>query len=215
MRAHIYLTHPIPNTRSNLQLYESGGPEGVVFCRKASNSFSTGHSLNPRKQYITRLRIGTSIARDRMPGYPALEKIFQAGTMPRPQTINITSSAGKLIERIKSSFRAIRLPHLRLHHSQAACCGSVSGKRRRPHFSKRRPSYIGHHDDQESEIPSVMIPVSLQVGHLPVPPQFGHLSWSELRATFRPVPKHFWQSPVPPQFRQRLPPASPSNIMGS
>ena len=45
-------------------------------------------------------------------------------------------------------------------------------------------------DDQESESPSVMIPVSLQVGHLPVPPQFGHLSWSELSATFRPVPKH-------------------------
>jgi hypothetical protein len=36
----------------------------------------------------------------------------------------------------------------------------------------------------------VMIPVSLQVGHLPVPAQFGHFSWSELRATFRPVPKH-------------------------
>src|ERR1035438_7615162 len=120
MRAHIYLTHPIPNTRSDLQLYESGGPEGVVFCGKASNSFSTGHSLNPRKQYITRLRIGTSIARDRMPGYPALEKIFQAGTMPRPTTINITSSAGEPIGRIKCSFRAIRLPHLRLHHSQAA-----------------------------------------------------------------------------------------------
>src|ERR1035437_3327164 len=105
MRAHIYLTHPIPNTRSNLQLYESGGPEGVVFCRKAFNSFNTGHSLNPRKQYITRLRIGTSIARDRMPGYPALEKIFQAGTMPRPPTIKITSSSGKPIERIKSSSR--------------------------------------------------------------------------------------------------------------
>jgi len=26
--------------------------------------------------------------------------------------------------------------------------------------------------------------------HLPVPAQFGHLSWSELSATFRPVPKH-------------------------
>ena len=48
----------------------------------------------------------------------------------------------------------------------------------------------GHDNDQESEIPSVIIPVSLQVGHLPVPPQFGHFSWSELRATFRPVPKH-------------------------
>jgi hypothetical protein len=36
----------------------------------------------------------------------------------------------------------------------------------------------------------VMIPVSLHVGHRPVPPQFGHFSWSELRATFRPVPKH-------------------------
>jgi hypothetical protein len=44
--------------------------------------------------------------------------------------------------------------------------------------------------DQESESPSVIIPVSLHVGHLPVPPQFGHLSWSELSATFRPVPKH-------------------------
>jgi len=45
-------------------------------------------------------------------------------------------------------------------------------------------------DDQSSATPRVMIPVSLQVGHLPVPPQFGHLSWSEFRATFRPVPKH-------------------------
>src|ERR1019366_2199389 len=102
MRAHIYLTHPIPNTRSNLQLYESGGPEGVVFCRKASNSFSTGHSLNPRKQYITRLKIGTSIVRDRMFGYPALEKIFQAGTMPRPPTINITSHNCPAINRTES-----------------------------------------------------------------------------------------------------------------
>src|ERR1035441_9171274 len=61
-------------------------------------------------------------------------------------------------------------------------------------------------NDQSSASPNVMIPVSLQVGHLPVPPQFGHFSWSELRATFRPVPKHCWQSPLPPQSRQRLSP---------
>jgi hypothetical protein len=58
-----------------------------------------------------------------------------------------------------------------------------------------------------------MIPVSLQVGHRPVPPQFGHFSWSELRETFRPVPKHRWQSPDPPQSPQRRPPASSSNTM--
>src|ERR1017187_9729194 len=79
MRAHIYLTHPIPNTRSNLQLYESGGPEGVVFCRKASNSFSTGHSLNPRKQYITRLKIGTSICERQDAWIPRFGEDFPGG----------------------------------------------------------------------------------------------------------------------------------------
>src|ERR1035441_8239341 len=39
---------------------------------------------------------------------------------------------------------------------------------------------VPRHDDQSSAIPSVMIPVSLQVGHLPLPSQFGHFSWSEL-----------------------------------
>ena len=70
-------------------------------------------------------------------------------------------------------------------------------------------------NDHSSAIPSVMIPVSLQVGHLPVPPQFGHFSWSEFRATFRPVPKHCRQSPLPPQSRRRRPPASPSNTMNT
>jgi hypothetical protein len=68
-------------------------------------------------------------------------------------------------------------------------------------------------NDQSSARPSVMISVSLQVGHLPVPLQFGHLSLSELRATFWPVPKHRWQSPDPPQSPQRRPPASSSNTM--
>jgi hypothetical protein len=62
-------------------------------------------------------------------------------------------------------------------------------------------------NDQESEIPSVMISDSPQVGHLPVPLQFGHFPSSELRATFLPVPKHRWQSPDPPQSQQRLSPA--------
>src|ERR1035437_8744492 len=74
---------------------------------------------------------------------------------------------------------------------------------------------VPRHDDQSSAIPSVMIPVSLQVGHLPLPPQFGHLSWSELRATFRPVPKHCWQSPLPPQSRQRLLPPRLLNGMNT
>jgi hypothetical protein len=40
--------------------YKSGGgPEGIVRCRSAFNSFRTGHSLNPRKNHIAILRIGT------------------------------------------------------------------------------------------------------------------------------------------------------------
>jgi hypothetical protein len=69
-------------------------------------------------------------------------------------------------------------------------------------------------NDQSSVSPSVMISVSLQLGHLPVPLQFGQFSWSELRATFWPVPKQRWQSPVPPQSAQRRSAASPSNTDG-
>jgi len=54
---------------------------------------------------MTTLRIGTSIVRDKMPGYPALENIFQSGTTAKPTTITKTSSSGKPIERTtKSSF---------------------------------------------------------------------------------------------------------------
>ena len=66
-----------------------------------------------------------------------------------------------------------------------------------------------------SDSPSVMIPASsLHVGQVPVPLQVGHFSSSELRAVFRPVPKHCWHSPVPPQSlqRRRLPKITPSDI---
>jgi hypothetical protein len=63
----------------------------------------------------------------------------------------------------------------------------------------------------------MILPSSLQAGHCPVPLQFGHLSSSELRAVFRPVPKHRWHSPVPPQSlqRRRPPKRTPSDIMMS
>jgi hypothetical protein len=54
---------------------------------------------------MTILRIGTSIAKDMMPGYPALEKIFQNGTRtPTTKNPKTTSSSGKPIDFTRPSF---------------------------------------------------------------------------------------------------------------
>jgi hypothetical protein len=83
--------------------------------------------------------------------------------------------------------------------------------------SRYRPVWLSppwSHNYHSSAIPSVMMVVSPQVGHLPVPSQFGHFSSVEFSVTFLPVPKHRWQSPDPSQSLHclRTPPRLPNRI---
>jgi hypothetical protein len=60
-----------------------------------------------------------------------------------------------------------------------------------------------------SDSPNVVIPfASLHVGQSPVPLQCGHMYWSELSATFWPLPKQMGHSPLPPHSEQRQPRAN-------
>jgi hypothetical protein len=57
------------------------------------------------------LRIGTSIVRDKIPGYPAFEKIFQKGAIRKNAVRTMIISSGRPIERSIEFFRATKLPH--------------------------------------------------------------------------------------------------------
>ena len=73
---------------------DDGMGAGACVCRRAANSFSTGHSPNARKKYTPILTNGTSSASDKTPGYPILEQIFHKGHTTQPPTIAITRSSG-------------------------------------------------------------------------------------------------------------------------